>query len=191
MKYHTNQQLAEITDLIDQELANEWNSLLPYAIDIQGVDEKGNYYKDLYGNVIHGMPDVAVWYLKMFQKGGSPDPVVASRFANTIPGISKVPGIQWSFLVLVSPNSIIPWHIDDMERPPYDPSNLNNLLLSIRTPSADTSGLSVTVGDATVTQKSGTAILFDANIPHKAHNSTDDWWIALVMVVDKLSWKTV
>jgi quercetin dioxygenase-like cupin family protein len=189
MKYRTDQHLNELTDLVNQELAHEWDSLLPYAFDIQGVDENGDYYKDLFGKPIHGMKDVAVWYLKMFQKGESVDPVVSNRFVNTIPSISKVTGVQWAFLVLVSPNSIIPWHIDDTDRLPYHPSSLRNLLLSVRTPSEGTDQLSVTIDDVTINQRTGTAVLFDANIPHKAINKTNDWWIALVMVVDKTYWE--
>jgi quercetin dioxygenase-like cupin family protein len=62
------------------------------------------------------------------------------------------------------------------------------VLLSIKTPSEDTSFLNVTIDNALFGQKTGVALIFDANIPHSGHNNTNEWWIALVIVVDKSYW---
>jgi hypothetical protein len=188
MNYYSDQQLTELTSLVFNELEGGWDSILQYALDIQGTDERGQHYKDIDGNSIHGMPDVATWYLKMFHFGDDTHPVVANKFTNSILALEKIQGIQWSFLVFVSPNSRLPTHIDNENSPPYSPSPFRNVLLSVKTPSENTDLLNVTIDNVLFGQKTGTALIFDANIPHSGTNNTDDWWIALVVVVDKSYW---
>ena len=189
MKHYTNTQLADLSDIISDELGDEWQSLLQYGLDVRGPNEDGDYYTDLDGNELRNMDDVHVWYLQLLHQGGETHPVLAARFKNSIPAIAKIPDIWWAFLVLVSPGSRIPKHIDDEKRAAYDPSQSRNVLLSVRTPSEDPNYLHLKVGDAIINQRTGHVIIFDANIPHSGYNKTPGWWVSLVMVADKTSWE--
>lgn len=181
----SNDYLYSLRNVLAEDLNMDWDSLIPYALDVKKKNEEGNYYTDVYGNPIYDRSDVEVYYLQIFNKIHPLHDIVKHRFEKSISKLNDLAGLTRAFMVFVAPNSVIPTHIDDLERPVWDPSTHWNFLLGIHVPSEDINHLGLCVNTDTINQITGSATAFDANIPHQAWNRTTEWWIAVVLLINK------
>lgn len=177
---YTDDLLIKLAQTVAEELTDDWHDLLPYAHFIKDPDEYGNYHTDVNGIPLNTRDDVNVYYLP-----SDDSDVVASRFIRTNNILSEFTGYHRNFIAIIGPNSVIPKHIDDSTRKPFSFSKTCNFLLGIKVPSEDPNQLGFSLNNKIIGQKVGSAVAFDANIPHEAWNKTNEWWIALSMVVDK------
>jgi len=190
-KTFTDENILNLCDVLRTDLNNEWESLLPLAVDVRNLDkdETGDYfYKTIDGTPVHDVPTARVWYLRIYDKHDQMDGIISNRFNRSILELECVPGIRRVFIVFIAPNADLPRHIDDLERPPYDPSETYNLVLGVSVPSEDINDLGINIHTTDLNLKNNHAILFDANVPHNAWNKTNDWWISSILVVDKTYW---
>lgn len=185
MKFHTDSTLSKLAEVLSEELAHDWQYLKEYGIDLHKLNERGEYYKDVYGEVISGRPDVNVFYLPTYSSSGKLPDVIRSKFEKSNSILSTVAGLDHTFIAFIGPHSVVPMHVDDPNREPNDPSQNLNVLLGIRVPSTDISQIGLRVNNEVIGHKSQHAVVFDAQIPHEAWNNTDDWWIAIVLRTDK------
>lgn len=176
--YISSHKFLELVDCVDQELANDWAYLIPYAFDVTQIRPDGTYYADVHGTLLRDYKDVSIYYLPVYIEGETLQEVLVTRFEKSVEIIEQLPNISKAFVIFVGPNSPVPRHVDD------HPATLYNMLLGVRVPgsSADEVGIQI---DSTVCRPArGEALIFSPTIPHHAWNKTDQWWVSIVLMAD-------
>lgn len=182
MKLYTNNILKLLAKILREELGSNWDNLIKYAINLN--DPAGGY-TDVNGVPIAGRSDVNVYYLNTYDKTGEVHKEIADKFSRSTRILKGLPGLDRTFIAFIGPNSVIPSHIDDLNRPAFDPSSRYNVLLGVQVPSDNIEQIGLRVNTESVNHCNDYAVAFDANIPHDAWNKTNEWWICIVLLTDK------
>jgi hypothetical protein len=113
--------------------------------------------------------------------------ITKNKFSSAISLLSTLPGIERGFLLFLGPNSRTPWHVDNSDRSPYTPSQLYNVIVSIKIPSFDKTVTGVKINGTVLNVN--TPIIFDSQIPHQGWNYTDNMWLSALFLIDKKYFK--
>ena len=98
--------------------------------------------------------------------------------------LESMQGVERAAIINIGPKSIMPKHIDDMERPLYEETPVYNVFTGFHIPQGE---LGVKVGEdiADVSKP----IVFNAQIPHEAWNQTSQDWLSLLIYINKDTFK--
>lgn len=114
---------------------------------------------------------------------------IQERFSSIIDAVKEMKGVVRAALVNIGPSSIMPLHVDDMQRPLYDESTLYNVFIGLTVPDYNSSVVGVKIGNQTLDHS--TPIVFDAQVPHEAWNQSDKDWLSLLLYINKEHFKKV
>lgn len=183
MQLYSDNILKLLAKILREELGSNWETVAK-AHGINLNDPAGGY-TDTAGNPIAGRSDVNVYYLNTYDRSGTVHSDVAEQFSRSNRILKGLPGLERTFIAFIGPNSVIPCHVDDPERPAFNPSKRLNVLLGIQVPSNNIEQIGLRVNTESINQCNDHAVSFDANIPHDAWNNTNEWWIGIVLLTDK------
>lgn len=101
------------------------------------------------------------------------------KFQQVLDYIATMKGIKEIVLEFVGPGTHISTHIDDETRAPYEgmPSVHFNSVVTV-------TGTGIVTLDG-VSRNAGAVTTLDSQIPHSATNNTDDWWLFMVIHIDR------
>lgn len=108
---------------------------------------------------------------------------VKNKFKDTIKIVQHMPGVISARIIAIGPKSIVPLHLDDMQRPAYDLNNWYSVLIPINV--SDASLIGIEIENNIYTHENDQAIIFDTQVPHSGWNKTDQWWISLKLYIEK------
>ena len=128
-------------------------------------------------------------YIIFFKKNDELDDKIKNRFPMTYEYIQKIPGVIDTVCIAIAPNSIMPLHIDDMEKGLYQYNDWYSVFIGVKVPSSDSNLLGVEIDKIIYNHSEKNAIVFDTQCPHRAWNNTNDWWISLRFNVKKSFFK--
>lgn len=152
--------------------------------DWYNVGEEENI-PDFYGNAVKGRADVN-FYSTCFYDLSEPVPEhISAPFASVCRILDTMPGVNRASVVAIGPNSIVPIHIDDENRPAYDNSFHYNVFTGVIVPQ----GCEVIIDNKLHIPQEQEPIAFDAQIPHSATNSTNEWWVSVLLYIHKTEFK--
>lgn len=152
-----------------------------YMVDVMSFDDS----YDLTGSHPSTRENVSLNVIFLMDREQTVPQENQIRFQNTIKFASNVPGLIAATCIVIGPKSIVPTHLDDMERPMYDMNTWYSVLIGVDVPSDQPDLLAMSIDDAIYTHAQGTAIIFDTQIPHSAWNHTDRYWISLRLRMEK------
>lgn len=158
------------------------NEIQPFLYDIARED---NAYGDLTEMHPKDRKEVSSHAALLF--GGDVNPQLKSILGDTYNKIENLSGIELATFFFIAPNSIVPTHIHDMERPEYDYTSHYNVFLNISVPSDDSNIVGAKIGNDIYNNKDGQALIFDYQVPHSAWNKTDKWWLGIIFYINKES----
>lgn len=113
---------------------------------------------------------------------------IEERFPRTIEFIKNMPGVRIASCIAISPKSKVPLHLDNMEKPAYELNDWYAVLIGIKV--SDNNLIGLEIDNQTCIPEEGESIIFDTQLPHKAWNDTDTWWISLRLNIKKEFFKS-
>ena len=114
---------------------------------------------------------------------------VKENFKELITRISKMEDIVKAAIILVSPKSIVPLHVDSTDKPLYSEVPYYNVFTGLVVPSTDVNDVGVKVDKELISHHPGKPIIFNAQYPHEAWNHTESDWISLLLYIKKESFR--
>lgn len=182
MRYGAHDSIVQASLLVKEYFGS--NSIANITKDWYNVGEEENI-PDFYGNPVKGRADVN-FYSTCFYDLADTIPVSISEPFEPIRRILEtMPGVNRASVVAIGPNSIVPVHVDDENRPAHDVSFHYNVFTGVIVPQ----GCEVIIDDKLHVPQEQDPIAFDAQIPHSASNPTDDWWVSLLLYIPKTEFK--
>jgi hypothetical protein len=110
-------------------------------------------------------------------------PVVADKLQPIITYATSMIGVERVVLIFNGPNTIIPEHDDLEDADDNGDIQLYRIVMGIFVPSYDSNLLSITTDDIVVPDIN--MFLHDARKLHSGINNTQDWWIQLILCINK------
>jgi len=180
MIYSHSHLIKTLSDLVHLEMPKDYLSFLYRVLDEDdSIDLTDIHPRDRDNVDLH-----AGRMLDVFQ--GNVDQRLIDAFPKTLEFSKELNGIIKIELIAIGPNSIIPLHLDDMTRPPFDPNNnFYIMFIGIHVPNDDASIVGLQIDKEIYNHTYGKAIVFDTQIPHSAWNNSDKWWLSLRLSVLK------
>lgn len=157
-----------IQKLAIQEAHNIEN-LLPHFIRVTDVDDS----PDLTNVHPRDRTDLDLFFI----------PVDRKLFPKTTELVETTPGILRATIIGFAPRSQLYTHVDTVELMPYEYVNWKSVFIGMFVPSFDSTKVAVKIENDIFDHKE--IIIFDAQIPHSAWNSTDNWWVSIRLSVLK------
>ena len=114
---------------------------------------------------------------------------IKNKFSRTYEHIQNISGVVDTVCIAIAPKSIMPLHIDDIEKGLYHYNDWYSVFMGVKVPSLDSNLIGVEIDNITYSHSENNAIVFDTQLPHAAWNKTDDWWISLKFSVKKSFFK--
>lgn len=180
--YVNPQLFDDLTEILSPIIVAERSNLEPYLFNIAETDSVG----DLTGVHPRYRDNVAAFAGLMYD--GTSENINSyfkEKFKPAIEKIESMPGIVLSVLFFIAPNSIVPTHIHDMDRPAYDNTDYYNIFLGLYVPSTDVEILGAKIDNEIHSHAKGKAFVFDSQVPHSAWNNTNEWWLSILMYIKK------
>lgn len=175
--------LEQAANIVKQE-ATDYLSILDNVVanddspDLTDIHPRDRTNVNLYCGLLLGeeVTDYKQSLLDKFQRSLS--------FSKSLPGVVRIE------LIAIGPNSIVPLHLDDMSRCPFDNTNdWYSVFIGVIVPSTDFKMLGVQINNQLYNHMFGKAIVFDTQNPHSAYNNTTDWWLSLRLSILKEKFK--
>jgi hypothetical protein len=116
---------------------------------------------------------------------------VQRKFSKTREYVQTMPGVTVLKCIAIGPNSIVPLHLDDMSREPYDLNKWYSVFTGVTVPSENADLIGIEIDKDTYSHAEEKSIVFDTQIPHCACNNTDQWWISLRFNTNKENFQNV
>lgn len=139
---------------------------------------KNETVPDYDGNEVRGRKDVKLYYLPIYDHASG---YIEQKFKLVTDVLVNMTGVSRANVVFIGPRSIVPKHIDDDKTPAYTNSVSFNVYTGVNVPN----GATIIINDELVVHEKHKAIIFDAQQPHSAYNDSDEWWISLLIYIDK------
>jgi len=137
---------------------------------------------DYDGNIVRGRKDVKLYYLPIYDPTAG---LFEEKFKTVTDVLVNMTGVSKAHIVFIGPNSIVPKHIDNDTVPAYNNSVSFNVYVGVNVPS----NARITIDGEEVIHTKHKAIIFDAQQPHSAINNTNEWWVSLLIYIDKDKFK--
>ncbi len=172
--YPANKKIIEACEQVARQI-DSIKEFEQYWYDVA----KNETVPDYDGNDVCGREDVKLSYMPIY--GGSVSNFVEAKFKSVIDLLINMAGVSKASIVFIGPNSLVPRHIDDDKIPAYTNSNCFNVFTGVAVPNNAT----IIVDGEAVVHAKHKAIIFDAQQPHSAKNESNDWWISLLIYIEK------
>ena len=172
--------LTTAGELFQKEMIT-FSGIKDYFLNVLEFDNT----KDLTDILPRDRTNVSVHVMFLYDHIESTTEIVKEKFSNTIEFIKNMPGVFSARGLAIGPKSIVPLHLDDMERKAFDLNDWYSVLIGIEVPSDDPNLLAVEVDKCIYTHDNKKSIIFDTQIPHSAWNNTDEWWVILKLYIKK------
>ena len=182
MKYSGHDNIVQVSLMLKEYFDSD--SIVNITKDWYNVGE-GENLPDYYGNPVKGRADVNFYSTCFYDLAEVIPESVSKPFTRVCRLIETMPGVTRASIVAIGPNSIVPIHIDDENRPAYDNSFHNNVFTGIIVPQ----GCEVIIDNKLHVPKAHKYIPFDAQIPHSASNPTNEWWVSVLLYIHKTEFK--
>lgn len=174
--------IKEVVDLFSKE-SSDIEDIKLYSINVLDFDDSD----DLTGIPPRSRNNICVYTFSLFE---NIEENIATKFSETIQCITNMPGVLEARMIAIGPNSVLPLHLDDMNRPCYDLNDWYSVFIGVNVPSQNSDLLGVQIEEETYNHNNGQAIIFDTQIPHHAWNNTNQWWISLRISILKNQFKS-
>jgi hypothetical protein len=110
-------------------------------------------------------------------------PVVEAKLQPIITYATSMIGVERIVLIFNGPNTIIPEHDDLEDADDKGDIQLYRIVIGLFVPSYDSNLLSITTDNTLVPDVN--MFLHDARKMHSGVNNTQDWWIQLILCINK------
>lgn len=142
---------------------------------------KNETVPDYDGNEVHGREDVKLYYMPVFDLNGNVPFEIEQKFQALQKVLINMIGVTRANIVFIGPNSIVPRHIDDEKIPAYTNSVCFNVYTGVYVPNNTT----INIDGEAVSHARHKAVIFDAQQPHYAKNDSSEWWVSLLIYINK------
>lgn len=182
MTYTAHASLVQASLLVKEYFAS--NNIAEVTKDWYNVGE-GENIPDFYGNPVKGRADVNFYSTSFYDISEAIPESISKPFSQVCRILETMPGLTRASIVAIGPNSIVPVHVDDENRPAFDNSYHNNVFTGVIVPE----GCEVIINNKLHIPQEQVPIAFDAQIPHSAANNSDEWWVSLLLYIHKTEFK--
>lgn len=180
MRYIESEKLSVLVDSFENEMGS-FNDIKSMLINVLDFDDS----RDLTDIHPKDRDNVSVHVMFLWDQHFSADETIQERFKDTRALAENLPGVDTIKIIAVGPNSIVPLHLDDMERPAFDLNSWYSVLVGVIVPSSDQNLLALQSDDKVYNHSYKQCIIFDTQIPHQAWNHTNQWWLMLRLSIKK------
>jgi hypothetical protein len=135
--------------------------------------------------------NVSIYVIFLYDHMYAATEEIQKKFSKTRNYVQTMPGVNTLKCIAIGPNSIVPLHLDDMNREPYDLNNWYSVFTGVIVPSEDANLIGIKIDNDIYSHAEEKSIIFDTQIPHCAWNNTDQWWISLRFSTSKENFQNV
>jgi hypothetical protein len=184
--YTAPHMITECIKIFKDEM-KDFQNISEHLINVLDFDDS----PDLTEILPRDRTNISIYVIFLYDHSHITTDEIQRKFPKTREYVQTMPGVSTLKCIAIGPNSIVPLHLDDMSRAPYDLNNWYSVFTGVTVPSESADLIGVKVDNDIYNHAEAESIVFDTQIPHCAWNNTDQWWISLRFSTNKENFQNV